>query len=104
MNFRINLNLLRVFHTAAKLESFTRAAAELHLTQPGISKHVKELEHCYETRLFERVGKKVMLTQAGEILYRTTSDVFNALNESKARIADLRGLAGGKLSIGASIT
>jgi DNA-binding transcriptional LysR family regulator len=100
----MNLNLLRIFHMAAKTGSFTRAATELHLTQPGISKHIKELERCWETRLFDRVGKKVLLTQAGEILYRTTGDIFNALTEAQARIHDLRGLASGKLSIGSSIT
>lgn len=100
----MNLNLLRIFHSAAKLGNFTRAAKELHLTQPGISKHIKELERCYGTRLFDRLGKKVMLTQAGEILYRTTGDIFNLISESKARIDDLQGLARGKLSIGSSIT
>lgn len=101
---RINLNLLRIFHGAAHAGSFTRAAEELHLTQPGISKHIKELERCYGTRLFDRIGKKVALTQAGEILYRTTGEIFTALRETQARIDDLKGLAGGKLSIGASIT
>jgi DNA-binding transcriptional LysR family regulator len=104
MNSDMNLNLLRVFHAAAKASSFTRAAQEIHLTQPGISKHIKVLERHYGTRLFERIGKQVVLTQAGEILYRTTGDIFRLLNESKSRIGDLRGLCGGRLSIGASIT
>jgi len=100
----MNLNLLRVFHAAAKVGSFTRAAQDLHLTQPGISKHIKTQERSYGARLFERIGKQVLLTQAGEILYRTTIDVFRLINESKSRIDDLSGLAGGKLNIGASIT
>jgi DNA-binding transcriptional LysR family regulator len=100
----MNLNLLNVFHAAAKEGSFTRAALELHLTQPGVSKHIKELERCYGTRLFDRVGKKVLITQAGEILYRTTGDIFKALSQAQARIDDLRGLATGILSIGSSIT
>jgi DNA-binding transcriptional LysR family regulator len=100
----MNMNLLRIFHATAKLKSFTRAAAELHLTQPGISKHIKELEEHYGTRLFDRVGKRVVITQAGEILFRMTSDIFNMVAEAEARINDLRGLARGKLSIGSSIT
>lgn len=101
---RMNLNLLRVFHIAAKLGSFTRAAQELHLTQPGISKHIKELERCSGTRLFDRLGRRVILTQAGEILFQATGGIFHLIRESKGRIDDLQGLAGGKLSIGASIT
>ncbi len=90
----MNMNLLRVFHEAARQGSFTRAAAELHLTQPGISKHIRELEECCGARLFDRVSKKVLLTQAGEILYRTTSDIFTALAQAQARIHDLRALPG----------
>jgi DNA-binding transcriptional LysR family regulator len=100
----LNLNLLRVFHAVSQLLSFTRAAEKLHLTQPGISRHIKELETFYETRLFDRLGKKVILTQEGEILYRATGTMFDLLRESKARIHDLHGLSGGKLVVGASIT
>ena len=100
----MNLNQLRIFHAVARLLSFTRASEELYLTQPGISKHIKELEGYYGTRLFDRLGKKVVLTQAGEILFRITKDIFNLIDESRTRIHDLQGLAGGKLSIGASIT
>jgi len=100
----MNLNLLRIFHGAARSGSFTRAAEELHLTQPGISKHIKELERCCGARLFDRIGKRVILTQAGEILYRTTTGIFRELGEVRAKIDDLKGVAGGKLDIGASIT
>lgn len=100
----MNLNLLRIFHAVAKFQSFTRAATELHLTQPGISKHIKELERQYGVRLFDRVGKRVLITQAGEILYRTTGDIFNALTETQMRLDALKGLASGTLSVGSSIT
>lgn len=100
----MNLNHLRVFHAVAGVLSFTRAAEELHLTQPGISKHVKELEEQYGTRLFDRLGKRVALTQAGEILFGMTSDVFRLIGESKVRIDDLNGLTSGKLIIGACAT
>jgi DNA-binding transcriptional LysR family regulator len=100
----LNLNQLRIFHAVARLLSFTLAAKELNLTQPGISKHIKDLETYYGTKLFSRLGKKVFLTQAGEILFRATGTIFNVMSESKTRIDDLRGLTVGKLSIGASIT
>lgn len=100
----MNLNLLRIFYEAARCGSFTQAANELHLTQPGISKHIRELERCLDAPLFDRVGKRVLLTQAGEILYRATIDIFSTLAGAQARIRDVQGLAGGTLRIAASIT
>ncbi len=100
----LNLNQLRVFHAAAKVQSFTRAAEALFLTQPGISKHIKELEEYYGTRLFDRLGKKVVLTQAGEILYEKTEKIFNMIDQLKVEIDELHGLTRGTLNIGASIT
>ncbi|MCP4111878.1 MAG: LysR family transcriptional regulator [Desulfobacteraceae bacterium] len=99
-----NLNNLRVFYAVAKLQSFTRAAEELCLTQPGISKHIKQLEEYYETRLFDRLGRKVMLTRAGEILFAATRDIFYLIDEAKIKIDELKGLVGGKLRIGGSFT
>ena len=104
MTSGLNLNQLRIFHTAAELLSFSRAAEELNLTQPGISKHIQGLERYYGTRLFSRLGKRIILTQAGEVLFRITREVFRLLDESEARINDLESLTAGKLSIGASIT
>jgi DNA-binding transcriptional LysR family regulator len=101
---QMNLNQLRVFHAVAKALSFTHASRELNLTQPGISKHIKSLEDHYGTRLFDRLGKKVALTQAGEILLQTTNKVFHLVAESELRIKELKGLAGGRLCVGASIT
>jgi DNA-binding transcriptional LysR family regulator len=100
----MNLNQLRVFHVAARLKSFTRAAEKLYLTQPGISKHIRQLEEYYGVKLFDRIGKKVLLTQAGEILLETTKSVFDQIDEAKLKMDDLRGLRGGKLTIGASVT
>jgi DNA-binding transcriptional LysR family regulator len=100
----MNMNLLRIFHTTAGLLSFTRAAEELHLTQPGISKHIKTLEEQYGVPLFDRLGKRIVLTQAGEILYATTRSVFAQLDEAKQHIHDLTGLTGGTLRIGGSVT
>ena len=84
--------------------SFTRAAESLNLTQPGISKHIKELEECYGTRLFDRLGKKVVLTQAGEVLFQATGAMFEILAQSGNRIRDLKNLQYGVLKIGASMT
>jgi len=99
-----NLNQLKVFHVTAKMQSFTRAAEALFLTQPGISKYIKDLEEHYEVRLFDRLGKKVILTQAGEILCRKTEMIFGMIDQIKIELDDLRDLNRGALNIGASIT
>jgi len=100
----MNLNRLWVFHITAILKNFSRAAEELHLTQPGISKHIKELERYYGTRLFKRLTRKVVLTEAGEILFTHTKSMFNTLDEAGMRISDLSHLKGGRLQIGSSVT
>ncbi len=100
----LNLNQLRIFHTVARLLSFTGASRELHLTQPGISMHIKELEKHYKTRLFDRLGKKIVLTQAGTILFKATENILGLVNDAKIKIDDLQGLTSGTLNIGASTT
>jgi len=99
-----SLNQLKVFHVAAKVQSFTRAAEVLFLTQPGISKHIKDLEEYYGTRLFDRLGKKVVLTQAGEILYTRTEIIFGMIEQTKVEIDELQGMDRGVLNVGASNT
>src|SRR5271169_3830126 len=98
----INLNQLRIFHAVTETRSFTRAAEVVHLTQPGISKHIKQMEEYYGVPLFDRLGKKVALTQAGEILFATTQEVMSSIQAAEQRIDDLKGLRGGKLVLGIS--
>jgi DNA-binding transcriptional LysR family regulator len=56
---------LQVFHTVAKRLSFTKAAEELFITQPAVTKHIREIEHQYKVQLFERNGNHISLTNAG---------------------------------------
>lgn len=60
---------LRVFSSVAKNLSFTKASQELFISQPAITKHIQELETMYQTRLFERMGNKILLTDAGRLLW-----------------------------------
>lgn len=60
---------LRVFSSVAKNLSFTKASQELFISQPAITKHIQELETMYQTRLFERMGNKILLTDAGRLLF-----------------------------------
>ena len=98
----INLNQLRIFQAVAQTRSFTRAADVVHLTQPGISKHIKQMEEYFGVPLFDRLGKKVALTHAGEILYETAQMTMASMTEAEQRIEELKGLEGGKLVLGAS--
>jgi DNA-binding transcriptional LysR family regulator len=104
MDTELNINLLRIFHVAAEEESFTRAAERLHLTQPGISKHIKGLEEYFSTPLFDRLGRKSSLTQAGSILHEATHRIFQIIDDSKKTIDDLGCGTLAQLRIGASIT
>jgi len=91
-----------VFHAVAQAESFTDAAELLHLTQPGISKHVRAMEEEFGTPLFDRAGRKVSLTQAGEILYQAAKEVIGSVASAEQRIQELAGLRRGRLRVGAS--
>lgn len=97
-----NLEPLRVFHAVAKAQSFTAAADSLHLTQSGISRHIKTMEAELGVPLFDRLGKKVSLTQAGEILYEAAQEVLGAVASAEQRIQELAGLGHGRLRVGAS--
>ncbi len=97
-----NLERLRVFHAISQAESFTKAAESLHLTQPGVSKHIKAMEEELGVPLFDRVGKKVSLTEAGEILYEAAREVIASVASAEQRIQELAGLRRGRLRVGAS--
>jgi DNA-binding transcriptional LysR family regulator len=98
----INLDLLHVFQAVAQTGSFTRAADVVHLTQPGISKHIKQMEEFFGTPLFNRSGRKATLTEAGAILFEATQGVMAIIDVAEQRIEDLRGLRGGRLRLGTS--
>lgn len=97
-----DLDRLRIFQAVAQTGSFTRAAAVLHLTQPGISKHIRQMEEYFGVSLFDRLGRSVALTQAGEILFEATQEIMALMGAAEQRIADLSGMRRGKLSLGAS--
>ncbi|NIO03897.1 MAG: LysR family transcriptional regulator [Proteobacteria bacterium] len=100
----MNFHQLRIFHAVAKHESFTRAAKELLLTQPAVSIQVQRLEEMYQTRLFDRIGKKVILTEAGKMLSDYTATILDLSKQADSALQDLRGLKTGNLTIGAGLT
>jgi LysR family transcriptional regulator, low CO2-responsive transcriptional regulator len=90
---------LKVFAAVAQHNSFTRAAEALFLTQPTVSMQVKQLSKTVGLSLFEQVGKKLYLTEAGKELYATCQDVFDRMSRFEIAIADIKGLKQGTLRI-----
>lgn len=96
---------LKVFYTVAKRLNFTKAAAELFITQPAVTKHINELEAYFKTSLFERSGnKKTLLTAAGELLLQHAEKIFELHRELEFDMNLLIKKHSGVLRIGASTT
>jgi len=93
------LRQLKVFEAVARRLSFSRAAEELHLTQPAVSTQVRALEGHVGMPLFEQLGKKVFLTQAGDELLHFCRTIIQQFDEAEAAMAQLKGIAGGKLNV-----
>lgn len=93
---------LRTFRAVARLDSFSRAAAELHLTQPAVSAQIAALEKALGARLFDRVGRRVVLTAAGQAALRAAGDIVARLDALTRELRDLGELKTGQLRLGAS--
>lgn len=100
----VTLRQLKVFEAVARLRSFSRAAEELHVTQPTVSKQIRLLNEEIGLPLFEQIGKKIYLTEAGEQLRATCGDWLETWGRFEQSIADLNGLRQGKLKIAAVTT
>ncbi|MBK7953053.1 MAG: LysR family transcriptional regulator [Candidatus Accumulibacter sp.] len=90
---------LQIFSVAASHLSFARAAENLHLTHAAISLQIKQLEDVSGTLLFERIGKRVFLTEAGEILLGHTRQILQSLKEADEALLALKGLKGGRIAV-----
>ncbi|MFV0150759.1 LysR substrate-binding domain-containing protein [Empedobacter falsenii] len=95
---------LKVFNTVAKRLNFTKAANELYITQPAVTKHIKEIELNLNIKLFERNGTKIKLTKAGEILLKYTEEIFFVYQNMEFEIGQLQEKQKGSLRLGASTT
>lgn len=95
---------LKVFYITAKRLNFTKAAEELFISQPAVSKHIHELEQHYEIKLFLRDGSKIKLTQAGSILYAHAEKLMEAYRTLDFDMAALSVTIKGTLRLGASTT
>ena len=90
---------LEVFEAIARLKSFTRAAEELFLTQPTVSMQIKKLTDEIGLPLFEQIGKKIYLTDAGKELYQTCLGIFEHFSRFEMIASDMKGLKSGKLRL-----
>ena len=98
----MDLRQLEIFCKVIDLKSFSKAGEAVYLTQPTISEHIKFLEEHLGTRLIDRMGKEVIPTKAGEILYGYGKKMLDLRVEAKQAIEDLSGKMTGKIAIGGS--
>jgi len=93
------LRQLKVFEAVARLLSFSRAAEELHLTQPAVSTQVKKLEDHAGLALFEQFGKKIYLTPAGAELLDISRGIIQQFELAESAMTQFKGVSGGKLNV-----
>lgn len=95
----VSLRQLQIFQSVARSLSYTRAAEELHLTQPAVFTQVKQLEEQLGASLIERIGKRLFLTEAGQVVLHSARDVLGEIDRMEMRLADLHGMARGRLRV-----
>lgn len=95
---------LQVFVTVAEKQNFSRAAEELHMTQPAVSQYIRTFEDNLGVRLLERTNKYVRLNQAGDIVYHHAKEIIGLYSKMQHLVEDLTNKASGPLTIGASYT
>jgi DNA-binding transcriptional LysR family regulator len=86
----MNLNQLKIFYMAAKKGSLSAAATALYITQPAVTKGIQRLQEYYEIKLFNRFGKKMALTDAGEVLYGIAESIFEMENQAEESLRDFQ--------------
>jgi LysR family transcriptional regulator, low CO2-responsive transcriptional regulator len=102
MNF--TFRQLKAFEAVARHLSFTRASEELHLTQPAVSMQIKQLEEHVGLPLFEQVGKRIFLTDAGREMYHYACAIATQLSEAEMVMDEMKGLKRGRLTIAVAST
>src|SRR5262245_59011830 len=95
---------LRLFEAIARLGTFARAAQELHMAHPTASLQIKKLTATVGVPLFEQVGKRVYLTQAGRRLHESCAHLFRVFDELESSLSGMRALDSGRLRLGVSTT
>ena len=86
----MNLNQLKIFYLAAKNGSLSLAARELFITQPAVTKGIQRLQEFYDMKFIDHVGKKLILTDAGEVLYGIAEQIFELESQAEESIRDFQ--------------
>ena len=100
----MNFHQLHIFNVVAKHRSYSKAAAELYLSQPTVSVHLQKLEQELGMELFEQLGRNIYLTDAGRMLFSYTQKIFALAEEAERALEELQGLHKGRIRLGASTT
>jgi len=100
----VDFHQLKVFHSAVQAGGFTHASRELRLSQSTISQHIKQLEEELACQLFIRIGKRVLLTEAGQLLREHCEKIFQDVSNAQMSIRELAGMQRGKLRLGTGAT
>jgi len=95
----VTFRQLRLLEAVARNSSFTRAAEELHLTQPAVSTQIRQLEQEVGLPLFEQMGKKIFLTEAGKEVYAFSRAIAERFRDIESVLDDMKGVKGGTLSL-----
>ncbi len=93
---------LKIFCKTIELQSFSKAGEFVHLTQPTISSHIKDLEEHFGCRLIDRLGKKIAPTKAGELLYQYAIKLTSLMDETESAMSEFHGKISGHLVVGGS--
>lgn len=96
----ITIRQLQIFAEAAKQRSFARVAENLHISPAGVSLQIKQIEQLAGLPLFERVGQRTDLTEAGEVLLRYGLTILQAVHDADEALSVLKGLQGGRIRLG----
>ena len=100
MGDALNLKQLEAFYLVVKKGSFTKAAEKLNVTQPAVTMQVKSLERSLNLKLIQQIGKRIQLTEAGELLYQYGGKIFDLVDEASEKMGDFKKLMRGTLKIG----
>lgn len=93
---------LRIFRSVLELKSFSKTAQAIHLSQPTVSSHIKDLEEHFGCRLIDRLSREAVPTQAGKILYEYASQILCLAEQAENAISEHKGLVKGRMVVGGS--
>lgn len=93
---------LHIFCKVVDLKSFSRAGRAVHLSQPTVSSHIKDLEDHFDCRLIDRLAKEALPTKAGRLLYRYAKRMISLRDEAESTMAEFKGKIKGRLDLGGS--